>query len=44
MSNKAKILMYEYRIQVLNARDPVGNMRLISKLTRKIRNLKGCDF
>lgn len=44
MSDEAKILNYEYRIQVLMARDPVGNFRLINKLRRKIRNLKGCGF
>jgi len=37
MSKEARKLMYEYRIQLLTARDPVGNAGIINKLRRKIR-------
>lgn len=30
---------YENRIAKMKATDPVGNMRLINKLTRKLRKL-----
>lgn len=40
MNNESKRLWYEYRIQVLTARDPVGNANIINKLKRKLRNLE----
>ena len=40
MNNESKRLWYEYRIQVLAARDPVGNANIINKLKRKLRNLE----
>lgn len=39
MSKEARKLMCEYRIQLLTARDPVGNAGIIHKLQRKIRLL-----
>lgn len=40
MSKEARKLMCEYRIQLLSARDPVGNSGIINKLQRKIRLLE----
>lgn len=31
---------YKNRINILEARDPVGNRNLINKLTRKVRQLE----
>lgn len=41
MSNEAKALDYEYRIKLLTARDPVGNVHIINKLIRKLRAIRG---
>lgn len=41
MSNEAKVLNYEYRIRLLTARDPAGNARIINKLKRKLRAIRG---
>ena len=41
MGKEARKLMYEYRIQLLSARDPVGNAGIINKLKRKIRSIGG---
>lgn len=43
MNKKARRLMYEYRIQLLSARDPVGNLGIINKLKRKLRILEEGD-
>ena len=34
-----EIMMLENRINLLSNRDPVGNMRLINKLKRRLRRL-----
>lgn len=41
MSKEARKLKYEYRIQLLTARDPVGNAGIINKLHRKLRAAEG---
>ena len=41
MSKEAKILVIETRIELLDARDPVRNARIINKLKRQLRALKG---
>lgn len=41
MSKEARKLMYKYRVQLLSARDPVGNAGIINKLNRKIRAFEG---
>ena len=43
MNKKARRLMCEYRIQLLSARDPVGNFGIINKLKRKLRILEKGD-
>ena len=40
MSKEARKLMCEYRIQLLSARDPVGNAGIINKLKHKVRLLE----
>ena len=35
-----EIMMLENRIALLTNRDPVGNMRIINKLRRRLRVLK----
>ena len=40
MKNEAKLLMYKYRVQLLSARDPIGNAGIINKLNRKIRAIE----
>lgn len=40
MSKEARKLMCAYRIQLLSARDPVGNAGIINKLKRKVRLLE----
>ena len=35
-----QILALENRIQLLQGRDPVGNMRLVNKLKRRLRALQ----
>jgi hypothetical protein len=34
-----EIMMLENRINLLSNRDPVGNMRIINKLRRRLRRL-----
>ena len=34
-----EIMMLENRINLLSNRDPVGNMRIINKLRRRLRKL-----
>jgi hypothetical protein len=41
MINEAKILVIEARIELLSARDPIRNARIINKLKRQLRALKG---
>ncbi len=40
MNTKLLRLKYEYRIKLLTMRDEVGNMGIINKLKRKLRNLE----
>ena len=40
MSKEALIMMYQARINLLNARDPEGNRAIVHKLQRKIRRLE----
>ena len=40
MNTQLLRLKYEYRIKLLMARDEVGNMGIINKLKRKLRNLE----
>lgn len=40
MNTQLLQLKYEYRIKLLIARDEVGNMGIINKLKRKLRNLE----
>ena len=35
-----QILVLENRINLLQGRDPVGNMRIVNKLKRRLRALK----
>lgn len=35
-----QILALENRIQLLQGRDPVGNMRIVNKLKRRLRALQ----
>ena len=35
-----QILLLENRIELLQNRDPVGNMRLVNKLKRRLRAIK----
>ena len=35
-----QILALENRIQLLQGRDPVGNMRIVNKLKRRLRTLQ----
>lgn len=35
-----QILALENRIQLLQNRDPVGNMRIVNKLKRRLRTLQ----
>ena len=37
----ATILALENRINLLTQRDPVGNVRIVNKLKRRLRALKG---
>jgi hypothetical protein len=37
----AIILALENRINLLTQRDPVGNVRIVNKLKRRLRALKG---
>lgn len=39
MSNSSRLVILSARRALLADRDPVGNMRIIKKLDRKIRNL-----
>ena len=39
MSNELKIMRMKLRIKLLTDRDELGNIRLINKLKRRIRNL-----
>ena len=41
MTKENKILVIEARINLLTARDPMGNARIINKLKRQLRALKG---
>jgi hypothetical protein len=36
-----EIMMIENRIALLSGRDPIGNARIINKLKRRLRKLKG---
>jgi hypothetical protein len=36
-----EIMMIENRIALLSSRDPIGNARIINKLKRRLRKLKG---
>jgi len=40
MNTKLLQLKYEYRIKLLMARDEIGNIGIINKLKRKLRNLE----
>lgn len=39
-SPQTQILHKQYRINLLNARDPAGNARLVAALQREIRSLQ----
>lgn len=39
MTNSSKVILLTARRNLLSERDPVGNLRIIKKLDRKIRNL-----
>ena len=41
MTNETKIAVLQARINLLSARDEVGNMRIINKLKRRIRLMEG---
>lgn len=40
-SPQTQILFKQYRINILNERDPAGNAHLIAALQREIRRLQG---
>ena len=40
MNTKLLRLKYEYRIKLLTMRDEIGNIGIINKLKRKLRNLE----
>lgn len=40
MNTELLRLKYEYRIKLLTMRDEVGNLGIINKLKRKLRNLE----
>jgi hypothetical protein len=40
---KLRIMELEYRIRLMEARDPVGNMHIIAALRRDIRRLEAAN-